>query len=94
MCNINKSALGVPCKNQNQSGSASLYVITNRLSFGLGQPAERYCTVKKVKISKKQAHEIAKEIFADINAYIESHQAEYEAFLKDEGLFDQEGGEN
>ncbi len=50
--------------------------------------------MKKVNISQKQAHEFAKAIFADINAYIESHQAEYEAFLKDEGLFDQEGGEN
>lgn len=81
---------------QNSKSIRKRFVIGNyqSIEFGLGQPAERYCTVKKVNISQKQAHEFAKAIFADINAYIESHRVEYEAFLKDEGLFDQEGGEN
>ena len=51
-------------------------------------------TMKTVNISQKQAKEFARTIFADIHAYIESHQAEYEAFLQEEGLFEQEGGEN
>ena len=50
-------------------------------------------SMKAVNISQKQANEFAKAILADINAYIESHQAEYEAFLKEEG-FSEEGGEN
>lgn len=32
-------------------------------------------------ISDKQAEEIARTIFADIDAFILAHQAEYEAFL-------------
>lgn len=47
-----------------------------------------------VKISQSQAKALAQAIFADIEAYIESHRAEYEAFLKEEGLFEQEGGED
>lgn len=50
--------------------------------------------MNQVEISIHQAQEIAKSIYADIDAYIESHRAEYEAFLKQEGLFEQEGGKN
>ena len=48
----------------------------------------------QVEMSIQQAQEIAKSIYADIEAYIDSHRAEYEAFLKQEGLFEQEGGNN
>lgn len=48
----------------------------------------------QVQMSIQQAQEIAKSIYAGIDAYIKSHQAEYEAFLKQEGLFEQKGGEN
>lgn len=47
-----------------------------------------------VNISQTQAKEFARAILADIDAYIESHRTEYEAFLKEEGLDEQEGGEN
>ncbi len=48
----------------------------------------------QVEMSIQQAREIAKSIYADIDAYIENHRAEYEAFLKQKGVFEQEGGEN
>ena len=48
----------------------------------------------QVEMSIQQAQEIAKSIYADIDAYIESHQVEYETFLKQEELFEQEGGNN
>lgn len=51
-------------------------------------------SMKAVNISQKQANEFAKAILADINAYIESHREEYEAFLKEEGFSEREGGEN
>lgn len=50
--------------------------------------------MEKINMSQKQATQFAAAIFADIEAYIENHRAEYEAFLKEEGLFEQEGGEN
>lgn len=68
---------------------------TNRLSFtGLASPRGVLYTMKAVNISQEQAKEFARTIFSDIHAYIESHRAEYEAFLKEESLFEQEGGEN
>ena len=39
---------------------------------------------KQIILSQKQAHEFAKAIFADIATYIETHQKEYEEFLKNE----------
>ena len=73
----------------------SSYIGANRLSFhGLGQPRGVHYIMKAVNISQKQANEFARAIFTDIHAYIERHQAEYEAFLKENGLFEQEGGEN
>ena len=51
-------------------------------------------TMIQVEMSIQQAQEIAKSIYADIDTYIENHQAEYEAFLKQEWLFEQEGGNN
>lgn len=40
------------------------------------------------KMSDKQVREFAKAIFADIAAYIEEHQKEYEEFLKSEKSID------
>lgn len=37
-----------------------------------------------VKLGKKQAEEFAKAIFADIDAYVQAHQEEFEEFLKEE----------
>lgn len=37
-------------------------------------------------VSKQQAQEIAKFIFADIEAYVNSHPNEYADFLKNEGV--------
>ena len=48
----------------------------------------------QVEMSIQQAQEIARNIYADIDAYVESHRAEYEAFLMKEGLFEQEGVNN
>ena len=39
-------------------------------------------------MSNKQVNEFAKAIFADIAAYIEEHQKEYEEFLKSEKNID------
>jgi len=50
--------------------------------------------MKQVYVNQKQTAEFAAAICCDIEAYIESHRAEYEAFLKEEGLDEQEGGEN
>lgn len=50
--------------------------------------------MKAVNISQKQANEFAKAFLADIDTYVQAHQAEYEAFLKEEGLLDPVGGEN
>ncbi len=36
------------------------------------------------KMSNKQVEEFAKAIFADIATYIETHQKEYDEFLKNE----------
>lgn len=62
------------------------------------QPGNRnrkgFMTMIQVEMSIQQAQEIAKSIYADIDTYIENHQAEYEAFLKQEWLFEQEGGNN
>lgn len=62
------------------------------------QPGNRkrkgFTTMMQVEMSIQQAKEIAKSIYTDIDAYIESHRAEYEAFLTQEGLFEQEGGDN
>lgn len=60
----------------------------------MASPPRGIVSMKAVNISQNQANEFAKAILADINAYIESHQAEYEAFLKEEGFSEQEGGEN
>lgn len=49
--------------------------------------------MKTVQLSQKQAQQFAATIFADIEAYVRDHQAEYEAFLKEE-LHAQIGGEN
>ena len=38
----------------------------------------------EIKISKKQAQEFAEVIFADIKVYIQTHQTEYEEFLREE----------
>jgi len=38
-----------------------------------------------VKINKKQAQKFARIIFADIEAYLQEHKEEYEAFLNEEG---------
>lgn len=35
-----------------------------------------------IELSRKQAKDIAHAILADIDAYIESHREEYEAYLK------------
>lgn len=48
----------------------------------------------QMELSIQQAREIAKSIYTDIDAYIENHREEYEAFLKQEGLFEKEGGNN
>ena len=48
----------------------------------------------QVELALKQAQEIARNIYADIDAYVESHRAEYEAFLMEERLFEQEGVNN
>ncbi len=39
---------------------------------------------QQIILSQKQAHEFAKAIFADIATYVETHQKEYEEFLKNE----------
>ena len=48
----------------------------------------------QVKLSLQQAQQIARSIYTDIDAYVESHRAEYEAFLMEERLFEQEGVNN
>lgn len=45
----------------------------------------------QVELSNRQAREIARNIYADIDAYVENHRDEYEVFLKEEGLFEREG---
>ncbi len=40
------------------------------------------------KMSDKQVREFAKSIFADIASYVETHQEEYEEFLKNEKSLD------
>lgn len=40
------------------------------------------------KMSDKQVREFAKAIFADIESYVETHQEEYEEFLKSEKSLD------
>ena len=40
----------------------------------------------KIEINKRQAREFALAVYMDIADYIEAHQAEYEEFLKERGL--------
>ena len=42
--------------------------------------------ILKVELSTKQAKDFAYSIFADIGEYIKTHQAEYDEYLKKEGL--------
>ena len=48
----------------------------------------------QVELSYQQAQEIARYIYTDIEAYVEMHRAEYEAFLMKEGPFEQKGVKN
>lgn len=42
-----------------------------------------------VELSTKEAKDFAYSIFADIGEYIKTHRAEYEEYLKNEGLADE-----
>jgi len=42
-----------------------------------------------IDINQKQAKDFAYSIFSEIGEYIKTHQAEYDEFLKQEGLTDE-----
>lgn len=40
--------------------------------------------IVNVEMDNNQAYDFAKAIFADIDAYIQTHQAEFDAFMREE----------
>ena len=48
----------------------------------------------KIEMSTEQAREIAKNIYADIENYVQQHLSEFEEFLKSENYADSTATEN
>ena len=67
-----------------QSAKLNLHIKFNTLKTKLQYRGNK--KILTVELSTKQAKDFAYSIFADIGEYIKTHQAEYDEYLKKEGL--------